>query len=88
MKRCIAYVRVKGLPNAWRPCRKHASQGSAFCKPHANGVDGAVLGMLVHGFGRPETRVPAKRSPAEETLHRRNGHKASPAISTLNKLHG
>jgi len=87
MKKCIAYERVHPLPNAWCSCRKPAAPGSVFCKRHGDAVDGAVLGMLVHGYGLGENHPSAKRSVAEEVVDPRNSNEATPRVSAVNKFH-
>jgi hypothetical protein len=87
MKKCIAYERAHPLPNAWCSCRKVAAPGSVFCRRHGDAVDGAVLGMLVHGYGLDENGVSAKRSTAPGAVSRRNGNAAAPGVSAVNKLH-
>jgi len=48
--RCIAYVRAGWEPNAWVPCSGRSQCGSLYCRRHEDAVNGAVLGLWVHGF--------------------------------------
>ncbi len=48
MKRCWAYRAIAGSRNAWVPCVRMAEDGSRFCASHARGIEGAVLGALMH----------------------------------------
>lgn len=88
MKRCIAYIRVRGLPRAWRRCLKRAEQGFFLCHSHGDALDGAVLGMLLHEYPFGEKRVsPKKNSTTEDALCPRNGHAQSPVGSAIQKFH-
>ena len=49
-QRCIAYVRAAWERNTWVPCIRRRQCGSLFCRRHEDAVNGAVLGLWVHGF--------------------------------------
>jgi len=60
MKQCMAYRVSRFHRNAWVRCQRTRSQGERFCRSHTNALQGALLGLFVHGF--PER--PIKQPPS------------------------
>src|SRR6267378_3621399 len=60
MKQCIAYRVSRIHRNGWVRCLRSRAQGQRFCRAHANGLHGAVLGLFMHDFfERPKPSPPA-----------------------------
>lgn len=69
MKMCIAFEASRTCASAWRPCANAADTDSVFCQRHRKALDGAVIGLFVHGFanengiGEPRGRNRDKKRP-------------------------
>jgi hypothetical protein len=67
MNRCIAYLRSRSCPQAWRQCKNRAV-GGGFCRKHLNVISGVYLGLgLAEVPRRRTTREPVTNAGGTTT---------------------